>query len=116
MRVFTDTVVASAGGITYGKPWVTDTYASPFAVGIGVKIVGAASAIYTVQHTFDDPFAVDIAALPTNATWYNNATLVSATTNQDGNYAFPVRAIRIIIASAASAQATMTIVQAGPTI
>jgi len=35
------------------------------------------------------------------------------TTNQDGNYAFPVRAIRLNVTAWTSGTATLTVIQAG---
>lgn len=104
-------VQASANGTTYSKVFVVDHYSDPTNIGIGVTVAG--SALYTVQHTFADPFAVNLND-PTTAIWINNDTLASASTNDDTNYAFPPTAIRLALSSAASAQATMTVVQAGP--
>lgn len=114
MRRFSSTVLASAGGITYSAPFVVDTWTSPCNIGIGVNIdFGAGSAVYTVQHTFADPFSVNL-AIPTTASWLNNDSLVSASTSDDTNYAFPPTAIRLALAPAASAQATITVIQSGP--
>ncbi len=120
MRAKSYTVTSSAAGTTYSPAYPIDTYNNPCNIGIGVTIqFGAASALYDVQHTFSDPFAINLNASPaanTSATgiWLNNATLTSATANGDTNYAFPPRAIRLALRAAASAQATMTIQQAGP--
>lgn len=114
MRRFTATVVASAGGFSYSKPYIVDTWINPCNIGIGViRDFGAASAVYTVQHTFDNPFAVNLAD-PANGTWLNNDVLVSASVSDDTNYAFPPTAIRLALAGAVSAQCTMTVIQAGP--
>lgn len=111
--VFTTTVAATAGGSTFSRVWVPDTGQNPFNIGIGVKVdFGGNSAQYTVQHTFDDPFGRDLNASGT--TWYNHEFLVSGTSSDDGNYAFPVRGVRFFLTSAVSAQAVMTLVQAGP--
>lgn len=108
MRRFTSTVNASAGGTTYGKPFVVDTYSTPCNIGIGITVAGSAE--YTVQHTFADPFTVTLAE-PTAATWLNHETLVSGTSNDDSNYAFPPTAVRLAVHAATSAQVTMTLVQ-----
>lgn len=108
MQRFTSTVAASAGGSTFGKVYVVDTWANPCNIGIG--LTGTNSAVYTVQHTFDDPFSAD---LNTIATWYNSTAASNLTGNQYVNYQFPPTGIRLALASAASAQATMTIIQAG---
>jgi len=113
-RRFTSTVVASAGGNTFGNAFVVDTCSNPCNIGIGVNIdFGNTSAVYTVQHTFDDPFSINLnnRAL---GTWLDNDSLVSANVSNDTNYAFPPTAIRLKLAQAVSAQCTMTIIQAGP--
>lgn len=111
MRPFVVTADASAGGNTFTPVYVVDHWSTPCNIAVGVRVNG--SAVYTVQHTFDDPYTVNL-NVPTNGTWYNNADLAADTTNGDSNYAFPPTAIRMFIASAASAQAIMTIIQAGP--
>ena len=81
-----------------------DTYISPFNVGFGVVLTG--SATYTVQHTFDNPWTTD------SPTWFNHPTILNQTANADGNYAFPVAAIKIAV-TANSGTATLTVIQAG---
>ena len=84
---------------------VTDHYQSPFNVGIGVVVSGTVN--YTIQHTFDD--VLDGAVTPT---WFNHPTLASLATSADGNYAFPVRAVRVFVNSG-TGTATATVIQAG---
>lgn len=113
-RRFTSTVVASAAGNTFGKPFIVDTWSNPCNIGIGVNIdFGATSAIYTVQHTFDDPFTQNLGD-PAIGKWLDNDFLVSSNVSNDVNYAFPPTAIRLKLFGAVSAQATMTVIQAGP--
>ena len=82
-----------------------DHYQSPFNVGIGVVVSGTVN--YTIQHTFDPVIN------PTGTiTWFNHPTLLSQTTSQDGNYAFPIRGVRVLVNSG-TGTATATIVQAG---
>lgn len=115
-RRFTTTVVASAGGNTFSNVCVVDIWNNPCNIGIGVNIdfgLGGGSAIYSVQHTFDDPFVINLnnRAL---GTWLDNDSLVSANVSNDTNYAFPPTAIRLKVYPAVSAQCTMTVIQAGP--
>ena len=84
-----------------------DHYISPFNVGFGVVVSGVVT--YTVQHTFDNVF--DTSVTPT---WFNHPVIAAQTTNQDGNYAFPVTAIRLTV-TAGAGTATITMVQAGMT-
>jgi len=82
----------------------TDTYISPFNVGFGVVVTGTVN--YTVQHTFDNP------QTNPNPTFFSHPTVIALTTSQDGNYAFPVAAIKVLVNSGAGT-ATLTVIQAG---
>ena len=77
---------------------VTDYYVSPFNIGFGVVVTGTVN--YTVQHTFD------------GTNWFNHPTIASQTTNQDGNYAFPILQVRLTVNSG-TGTAAMTLIQAG---
>jgi len=78
---------------------------SPFNVGIGVVVNGTVN--FSIQHTFDDVY--DPAVTPV---WFTHPSLVSLTANADGNYAFPVSAIKVLVNSGAGT-ATATLIQAG---
>jgi len=80
--------------------------ATDFSIGIGVVVTGTIN--YTVQHTFQDPQDVSI-----TPTFFANIGLTSKTANDNGNYAFPVSAVRIIANSCAGGTASMTLIQAG---
>lgn len=71
---------------------VMNQYQSPFNVSFGVVVTGTVD--YTVQHTFDDPFAAD-------PTFFNHADVAGSTASADGNYAFPVAGIRVFLNSGA---------------
>ena len=101
-------VTVTTSGTSVSSPVVPDYLISPFNIGFGVIVTGTVT--YTVQHTFDDPFVAGFD--PATATWFNHEDLVSQTTSQDGNYAFPVRAIRVN-QSAGSGSAAAKFVQAG---
>jgi hypothetical protein len=62
---------------------------------------------YTIQHTFDD--VQDAAITPV---FFSQPALLALSANADGNYAFPVRGIKILVNSGAGT-ATATIIQAG---
>ena len=85
--------------------------ADPFNVGIGCDVSAGGVLTYTVQHTFDDVFSSTFS--PSTATWYSNSTLVAQTTDKDGNYAYPVTAVRITVTAYTSGSVTMTVIQAG---
>ena len=82
---------------------VMNTNQTPFNVGFGVVVTGTVN--YTVQHTFDDP-AVGF------TTWFSHPTIASQTANADGNYAFPVTGVKVLVNSG-SGTATMNLIQAG---
>ena len=80
-----------------------NTNISPFNVGFGVEVSGTVD--YTVQHTFDDP-GVGF------TTWFSHPTVAGETANADGNYAFPVTGVKLLVNSG-SGTATLKLVQAG---
>lgn len=82
---------------------VMNTNISPFNVGFGVIVDGTVN--YTVQHTFDDP-AVGF------TTWFSHPTVASQGANADGNYAFPVTGIKVLVNSGGGT-ATLKLIQAG---
>ena len=101
------TITKTGAGVTAPVPM--NQYTSPFNVGFGCDVTG--SATYTVQHTFDNVFASDFD--PSTAKWYNHASVSGVATDQDGNYAFPVSAIRLNLAGGSTGSVTMIILQAG---
>lgn len=103
--------VAVSGGVGASNPVPLDHYIGPFNVGLGVVVSGTLT--YTVQHTFDDIHADGFD--PDTATWFDNAGLTNQTATNDGNYAFPVTAVRLNVSAYTSGTAVMTVVQAGKT-
>lgn len=83
---------------------VVNTNTNPCNIGFGVTIDGG-SPTYSVQHTFDDP-AVGF------TTWFDHPTVVGETADADGNYAFPVTGIKLVV-TAGTGTVTMKLVQAG---
>jgi hypothetical protein len=83
-------------------------HTTPFNIGLGAKVSGTPN--YTVQHTFDDVFAENFS--PGTATWFPHANLESRVSSADGNYAFPVQGIRVIMNSG-SGSVDLVILQAG---
>ena len=101
----------SVGSQTTSAPIPMDTYQNPFNVGVSVNLSAGASLTYTVQHTFDDINAPGFSAA--TATWFPHATLAAKTASSDGNYAYPVTAIRLNVTAFTSGTATMNVIQAG---
>ena len=93
----------SQTGVGSSSALVMNTEVTPFNVGFGVLVTGTVN--YTVQHTFDDP-SVGF------TTWFSHPTVASQSTNQDGNYAFPVTGIKVLVNSG-DGTATLKLVQAG---
>jgi hypothetical protein len=77
-------------------------------IALGVKVTGTIT--FTVQHTFDDVFAKGFD--PSTATWYNHPTLAGDSANEDSNYAYLPRGIRLTT-SAGTGSASLTIIQMG---
>ena len=88
-----------------------ELYISPFNVGFGVVCSGTPT--FSVQHTFDDIYAANFN--PATATWFDHPTVVNVAEDIDGNYAFPVRAVRLKVTGVINPtdSATLTVLQAG---
>ena len=93
----------SQTGVGSSEAIVINTNISPVNVGFGVLVDGTVT--YTVQHTFDDP-AVGF------TTWFSHPTVADETTNQDGNYAFPVTGVKLLV-TAGTGTASLKLIQAG---
>jgi hypothetical protein len=104
-------VRVTVGSQTVSAPIPLDIYPDPFNVGLGAALSAGASLTYKVQHTFDDVYAASFN--PSTATWYDHASLVSKTTSSDGNYAYPVTAIRLNVTAYTSGTVTLTAIQSG---
>jgi len=86
--------------------WIPlDHRQDPFNVGLGCVILSG-TATYNVEHTFDD--IQNPAVTPTA---FVNSGINAMTTNKDGNYAFPVRAIRLNVTAGTSPVVAMTVLQ-----
>lgn len=99
------TQTVSQTGTGSSSSIVTNTNTTPFNVGFGVIATGTVT--YTIQHTFDSPGTGF-------TTWYPHPTIAAKTDNQDGNYAFPVSGIKILV-TAGAGTATLNLIQAGIT-
>ena len=95
-------------------PIPLDRYVNGYAVAVTMKSPGV---IYTLQHSFDDPYQRWSVSMNTSATWFNHDDLimVNGSTNNDSNYAFPPTACRLVVTRAASAAnpVTLTVVPMG---
>jgi hypothetical protein len=87
MRPSTLSTTDASGGATHSGIAPMDISQAPFAVGFGCVVTGTVN--FTVEHTFDD---IQNGVTPT---WFSHSSVAAKTANTDGNYAFPVRAIRL---------------------
>lgn len=99
----------SVSSQTASAPIPLNWHNNPFEVSFAVDL-GGGTMTYTVQHTYDDVFALDFD--PDTATWYSSA-VAGATTNDEGNYVVPITAIRLNVTAHTSGTATITVIQAG---
>lgn len=96
--------IVTQDGVGSSTPIVMNTNTTPFNVGFGIIKTGTVD--YTIQHTFDDP-AVGF------SNWFNHPTVAAKIANADGNYAFPVTAIRITNNAGTTGTTTLKLIQAG---
>lgn len=122
-KAFRTTVSGSAG---ISAPWNPDYFkAAPFAIGVGCVVSSTGTVAYYVEHSFDPIFDLtygsNTAQIASSlATWFQNSGITStgstagATGSKDGNYAFPVTAIRLnVSANTSQGSVTMSLIQAG---
>lgn len=84
--------------------WIPcNTQQDDFKVSLGLVITG--TGVYAVEHTFDN---IQTVASPTV---FPHSSLVNIGANADGNYAFPVRAVRLTCISYTTGSATLSITQ-----
>jgi hypothetical protein len=113
MRPVTLTLVGNGVGTSVSAPCPMDYHLNPFQVGMLFEDSGTTTA-FTVQHTMDDPADyADATAYNANAHWVNHPFMAAMTAQTDGNYAFPVRAIRLSANGAGADTGTLKIMQAG---
>lgn len=108
-KVITVTGLSSTEGFDVFLP---DWAVSPFALGLGVT---SSNNTYNVEHTFDNlAFPSTLTATSSLITWFLHSTIAGLSSNANGNYAFPVRGIRLnVTAGSTSATVVLTIISAG---
>ena len=83
-------------------PWIAlDQFCTPFNVGFGVNLVSGGPPSTRVQHTFENVLNPRVSASFISV--FDNIDVTASVTAADGNYAFPVGAIRLVINSMTSA-------------
>lgn len=102
---------SSTFGLGSSLVFYPDIMQTPFAIGVGV-VTSSSGSTYSVEHTFD--YTGSSTFISTAATWFGNSGLTSLSSNGNGNYAFPVSAIRLnVTAGSSTVVVTMTALQAG---
>jgi hypothetical protein len=97
---------------TDSSAWVANIHVTPFNIGLGAVVVSGAPT-YTVQHTFDNVLPATGNFDASTVTWFDHASMAGViAVNRDGNYAFPVRAIRIRV-TAGTGTVRLAVIQAG---
>jgi len=95
---------------TVGRWIPMDIYAVPFNVGFGAIVGSAGSGTIRVEHTFDNVFDASI-----TPTAFVHSDVSANSSNIDGNYAYGVSAVRLVVASCASGGSTfaLSLIQTG---
>lgn len=107
----TVTGLSSTFGLGSSLVFFPDVMLTPFNIGVGC-VVNSSNVTYNVEHTFD--YTGSSTFISTAATWFQNSGISAQSTNKDGNYAFPVTAIRLnVTAGSSTGTVTMTAVQSG---
>lgn len=88
-------VEAGWGATAASRPAVLDYKRNPFNASIDCRVTGTVD--YDVQYTHDDIFAATWNE--GTAEWRTHATLDGDTADEDGYFAFPVRAVRLLLNS-----------------
>ena len=69
-----------------------------FKIGFGIRATGKVT--YSVQHSFDDPTTFPSTAdYQNNALWFDNTDATALTASSDGNYFFPIQALRLNVSA-----------------
>jgi hypothetical protein len=84
--------------------WIpVDHRKNPFNIGFGVVVSGGGVLTYKVQYSFDED----------GTTAFDHDDVTGETASQVGNFAFPVRLVRLNVTAFTSGTATLTMIQAG---
>lgn len=113
----TTVVVTAASGVTTASNWVCmDRLPDDIEISFGVTVTTAGSGFgsYTVQHTFINVPLLGTAAI-TAQDIFDHPTVSGQSAAADGNYAYPVAAIRVLqVGGSGSGNiASLTVTQAG---
>src|SRR4051812_8075441 len=108
---FTVTGLSTTFGFGSSMCLYPDTAIRPFNIGLGT-IVNSTTVTFNVEHTFD--YTGSSTFISSNATWFPNTGITAKSTNTDGNYAYPVSAIRLnVTAGSSTGTVQLVAIQAG---
>lgn len=109
MRTTSLTVTASGA-----SNWVPlNHFQTPFNVGFGVTKTGDGEMTFSVQHTFHEVLSSANAPANASAMAFDHSEVSGQSASIDGNYAYPVAAIRLLVTEVSGeAQATFEVKQA----
>ena len=87
--------------------WIpVDWRSNPFNLSFGC-VIASGTPTYKVEHTFDN--VLDPSVTPTA---FTHEFVTASTVSDDGNYAYPVTAVRLTVSSGTGV-VTMTVLQPG---
>ena len=98
--------IVTVGALGSSAAIPVDYRAQNFQIGFGCVVSAGGTLTYKMQHTFDDIY--DPAVVPT---WFDHSSVIAQTVNKDGNYAFPVAAVRLTTTAYTSGTVTVTLLQ-----
>ena len=101
-------IIVGVNGLSASKWYHTDVYLNSTNIGFSVELSGTAT--YSAQHTMADIWNLDDIS---GITVLDHDSLVDETTSDDGNYAFPMVAMRVRISAYTSGTVTLSMLQAG---
>lgn|SRR5690349_8540513 len=110
MSVHYVATVVNSAGTSGAQTWVPlDIHQNPFSVSFFVRKIGTGDITYRVEHTPDNILrptsGAEVSARP-----FTHVDVSAATVSKDGNYAFPVRAIRLFTTTTMSGQSALEFV------
>lgn len=108
MKIQTLSVSNTTTGATTSSPYIINWKARNFGIGLGLTMTASKGMAVDIEHSFDNPW--EGSGL---TTWHKHEAMTGKTTTDDGNYAYPITAIRIAVTAqtAANGAATLKIVQ-----
>ena len=95
--------VTVSGGTGSSAVLPVNWRANNFGIGFGAVVTGTLT--YSVQHTFQNVLAGE------TPVWFDHDVVFSKTTTEDGNYAYPVMAVRLNVTAWTSGGVTLTLVE-----